>query len=130
MEFFKSGLESAIEKVQNSDEILWLSDFLHLRNLISNESLESDLHLGAPLIDTTNLSFMKDYYAINIFNIENIIKLLKLNKCDEILYILPFALWYEAILSLSLKKSTRLYLLRFSFYVLYNFYYQLIFSVF
>lgn len=128
---------------------MWLSDFLHLlklarkqiikgpvtvrsliRNLISNESLERDLHLGAPLIDTTHLSFMKDYYAIKIFNIENIIKLLKLNKSDEVLYILPFALWSEAILSPPLKKSTRLYFLRISFYVFYYFYYQLMFSVF
>lgn len=149
LEFFKYGFESAIEKVQNSEDILWLSDFLHLlklarkqfikgpvtiRNIIShvfsNETLEDDLHLGAPLIDTTNLSFMKDYYAIKIFNIENIIKLLKLKKNDEILYILPFALWSESILSPSLKKSTRLYFLRISFYIFYYFYYQLIFSVF
>ena len=98
-EFIQNGFLSAIQKVENSEETFWISDFLHLlklarkqfikgpitirntiKHVFTNKSLEDDLKLGAPLIDTTSLSNMKDFYAIKIFSLENVIKLLEKKK--------------------------------------------------
>ncbi|KAK8892030.1 Transposase protein [Tritrichomonas musculus] len=98
-EFIQNGFLSAIQKVENSEETFWISDFLHLlklarkqfikgpitirntiKHVFTNKSLEDDLKLGAPLIDTTSLSYMKDFYAIKIFSLENVIKLLEKKK--------------------------------------------------
>lgn len=122
--FLQKGFLKAVEHIQNSnDEVFWISDFLHLlklarkqfikgsitirnsiKNLFSNYTLENILHLGSPLIDVSSLSFMKDYYAIKIFNLKNVIKLYDNNNNDELIYFLPFALWAESLMSLSLKS--------------------------
>ena len=141
-EFIQNGFLSAIQKVENSEETFWISDFLHLlklarkqfikgpitirntiKHVFTNKSLEDDLKLGAPLIDTTSLSNMKDFYVIKIFT-------LKEKKNDESIYLLPFALWQESLMSKTLKKSTRLLFLEIAFQIFYHFYYQLKYSKF
>lgn len=148
-EFIQNGFLSAIQKVENSEETFWISDFLHLlklarkqfikgpiiirntiKHVFTNKSLEEDLALGAPLIDTTSLSYMKDFYAIKIFSLENVIKLLEKEKNDKSIYLLPFALWQESLMSTTLKKKTRLLFLEIAFQIFYHFYFQLKYSKF
>ena len=101
-----------------------------IKHVFTNKSLEEDLALGAPLIDTTSLSYMKDFYAIKIFSLENVIKLLEKEKNDKSIYLLPFALWQESLMSTTLKKKTRLLFLEIAFQIFYHFYYQLKYSKF
>lgn len=124
----------------NSYEIFYISDLLHIIKLarkritkgpitISNwlkskfnkQPLEDILHLGIILSDESSLGYMKDYYPIKLFNIHNVLKLYQENKFNEFLYLLPFSLWVEALMSPSLTKKSRLYLLRISFYLFYSF---------
>lgn len=142
-EFIKNGFDAAVKKVANSDQIIWIGDSLHilklarkyiikgnmtihnhLGNSFDNCSFEFILHLGLPLQDISDLSFMKDIYPIKIFYIKNLKKLYDEGIYEKLVYSLPFSLWMEAIMSSSLKKSARLYLLKTSFYILYYFYYQ------
>ena len=89
---------------------------------VSSQSLENILHLGLTLTDSSSIGFMKDYYPLKLFSLENLFTLLEKNKKDEFLYFLPFTLMIEAILSDSLKKNSRLYFLKISFHILYCFY--------
>lgn len=82
---------SAVESIQTSTNvILYISDFLHLlklarkriikcsvtirtqlKHIFNYNSLEKFLNLGIALNDISSISFMKDYYPLQIFSIEN-----------------------------------------------------------
>ena len=96
-----------------------------IENIFNNESLEKVLSLGLPLTDVSMNGFMKDFYPIKMFTIENAMKLLNNNKNDEYIYFLTFALWKEAIMNQNIPRSKRLYFLHISLNLFYWFYYQL-----
>lgn len=64
---------------------------------------------------------MKDFYPMKLFSISNVLKLYQEHKYNEFLYFFPFGIWIEAIMSPSLTKKSRLYLLRIAFYIFYSF---------
>ena len=141
--FEKDGFLATIENIIYSDEVFWISDFLHILKLarkrliqcsitvknsvehvFSNKTIEAVLKLGSVLTDESGNGFMKDFYPLKLFSFENLNILLESQLYDEYLYFLPFCLWTEAILSNNLTKKTRLYFLRIAFQILYCFYHQ------
>lgn len=121
--FEKYGFLKTIENIIYTDDVLWISDFLHIiklarkrliqcnvtvknsvEHVFSNRTIESVLNLGSVLTDESSNGFMKDFYPLKLFNFENLNILLEAKLYDEYLYFLPFCLWTEAILSDNLKK--------------------------
>ena len=92
-----------------------------LESIFSKESLETILHLGSVLNDSSSLGYMKDFYPIKLFSIENTLKLYQEQKYNEFIYFMPFSLWIEAIMSPTLTKKSRLYFLRKAFLIFYSF---------
>lgn len=90
----------------------------------NRSTLEEELHLGLSFNDVSSLSFIKDFYPIQIFDISNLITLYNNKKYDEYFYFLPFCLWIESITSPHLKKQTRLHFLETAFQFFYYFYHQ------
>lgn len=142
-EFEKKGFQSAVDKIEKLNDILWLSDMLHIIKLarkyiikgnvtvksvlektFNSASLEEELNLGLPLTDKSSFSFMQDFYPLKIFDLKNLLTLYQKNMFDEYLYFLPFSLWIEAVTSPNLTKSTRLYFLKTAFHLFYYFYCQ------
>ena len=138
--FEEKGFYAAVESIMSSNEIFYISDLLHIIKLarkriikgpvtistslnsqFSKDSLEEILQLGMILKDDSSLSFMKDFYPIKLFSIENTLKLYNEEKYNEFLYVLPFSFWIESIMSPSLTKKSRLYLLRITFFMFYSF---------
>ena len=50
--------------------------------------------------------------------------LLKGENYNEFIYFLPYTLWIESLMNPTLTKSSRLFLIKTAFYILYYFYYQ------
>ena len=107
--FEKSGFYATVEYLIKSKEIFYISDLLHivklarkriikspitistsLNSIFSKESLETILQLGTVLNDSSSLSFMKDYYPIKLFSIENTLKLYQEQKYNEFIYFCLF----------------------------------------
>lgn len=139
--FESQGFDEAIKCIQDIDDIFWIGDFLHIVKLgrkqiikspvsvrnnlektFTHQSLENYLHLGSPLTDESSASFMRDSYPLKIFNFECFLELYKKNQNDESIYIFPYALWTESLLSPTLTKSTRLFFLKIAFQI-FHFYY-------
>lgn len=142
-EFEQKGFETAVEKIENLNEILWLSDMLHILKLarkyiikgnitvkntlektFNSESLEKELQLGLSLTDSSSFSYMQDFYPLHIFDLKNLMKLYEKEMFDEFLYFLPFSIWIEAITSPHLKKSARLHFLKTAFLIFYYYFCQ------
>ena len=124
--YCEKGLEEALKVIEN-EEAFPIGDFLHLlknaRSKIMNSDvtifydgfykfnandLESILHLGKPLTDYNTVGKMKDSYALDIFTIPNYFLLLKNGKISEAYYILPYALWTEAVRNPTYTPQQRL----------------------
>ena len=142
--FEREGYDAAVEFISQSDIIFWISDFLHLikiarkriikgpmtirttlTDFFTNESLEEILNLGIPLTDKSSIGYMKDFYPLKLFSLENCLKLKYEDLNDEFNYFFPFSIWIESIMSENLTKNTRLYFLKIAFHIFYSYYCQL-----
>lgn len=124
--FEKDGFLATIENIIYTDEVYWISDFLHILKLARkrliqcsitiknsvehvflNKTIESVLNLGSVLTDESSNGFMKDFYPLKLFTFENLNILLESQLYDEYLYFLPFCLWTESVISENLTKKKR-----------------------
>ena len=123
------GLDEAMCSVLNEKE--WpVTDFLHIlknarsRIMNGNVSLRIDglyptnnikmniiLQLGKSLQDRSTLGKMKDIYPLEIFTLNNFLKCIEQDAYVEAFYILPYALWCEAIRNPVISPQMRLEIL-------------------
>lgn len=115
----------------NSSKSFYISDLLHLVKLARKRILKEPITISeslnskftkdtiSQLDDDSSLGFMKNYYPLKLFIIRNTLHLLEEQKYNEFLYFLPFSLQIESIMTPSLTKKSRLYLLRISFFMFY-----------
>lgn len=141
---FKGGFYAAIESWSNLKTVKRINDMLHclklarkrlqLEDIVLNntklidkfdyKTFEKALRLGKTLTDDSDFAKMSDYNALNLFSFQNIEILLKEDKLNLALYLLPFTCWAESLINNSISKKTRLNLLQIAFDVLYQFYIQ------
>lgn len=93
--------------------------------LISSSSIEETLNLGNSLNDRSSIGQMRDCYPLEIFTIQNMIKLGESGKINEAKYLLPFAMFAEALRNPIYDLFTRLQLLNISFSVFRHYYAQI-----
>lgn len=124
--FCQKGIDAAIDVYEKQDN-LFISDFLHLlknaRSRIINcivsispdgsaafnaNDLNSVLNIGMSLTDLSSTGKMKDLYPLQIFTIENYIKLINCRKFNMAFFILPYALWNNAIRNPGMSAQMRL----------------------
>ncbi|EAX93998.1 hypothetical protein TVAG_356450 [Trichomonas vaginalis G3] len=78
---------------------------------IQAEKLKEVVKLGDALEDQSGLGAMKDKYAIAIFSMFCLEKLLQAGYYNEALFIAPFSLWYESIRNEVINFDTRMFML-------------------
>ena len=124
--FCNRGIDSAMEIFSKQDNI-YVADFLHLlknaRSRILNctisispdgcgafnaVDLNNALNLGVSLTDKTTHGKMKDIYPLQIFTLENFLKLIELRKFNMAFFVLPYALWVQVIRNPSMTAQMRL----------------------
>ena len=129
--FCSKGLESAVGIVDGSMGAI-ISDFLHLaknaRSRMINGSVTINpeglsqfsakdvnrvLSLGNALTDTSTIGKMKDIYPLQIFTLEDFLKLVHHGELSSAFYILPYAMWAEVLRNRFLSHQVRLDLLDF-----------------
>lgn len=126
-----NNFESALKSWGKSRKIKHIIDMLHILKIarerllqgcitlnpnqilhkIISESLEEVLLLGPTLTDKSPLGKMKDFYAINLFNFDNLNKLFQHNMLNETYYFLPYVCWLEAVTNTNITKKSRIDLL-------------------
>ena len=129
--FCQKGLESALAVLGKSRDGL-VSDFLHViknaRSRIlagpvtinpeglspfSAEDMNRVLQLGKALTDMSTVGKMKDIYPLQLFTLENFMKLVASGNFAMAFYVLPYALWVEVLRNPVLSQQTRIDLLAF-----------------
>ena len=98
-------------------------------NLISSEELNEILELNdATLEDKSTLGRMNDQYAINLFQIHNVIKAFNKNHNTSGLYLFIFTIILEVFRNIYIELQFRIDLSKLVLYLLW-FFYQNIFNV-
>lgn len=82
------------------------------------EAVRNLLDLGMALYDKSQLGRMRDCYAIDMFTLGNVVKLLKHGHFPDAVYFIPFTLLLVCIRVPFLKMDFRLQLINLSFLVL------------
>ena len=133
--YCRNGLESVLSNLAHGEDLM-AADLLHiLKNarsrLLQNRltiqvdgSLAFDardmndvLNLGRSLTDTSTSAKMRDAYALEIYTLDNTVKLIESGNWTMAYYLLPFALWTAAVRYPRLSTQTRLDFLNIAFEV-------------
>ena len=123
--FVRNGVEEILDTLEVHDAIV--GDFLHLlknararlvngkitMNLDGNfafdaAKMNSVLNLGKPLTDKTSIGKMKDAYSLDIFTLDNFFSLLMNGQLNMAFFILPYALWANAVRNPSMSVQMRM----------------------
>ena len=131
--FKGKGLECALALLEGRemDDVI-VSDLLHLLknarariingNVTMNldgmfsfnaQDMESVLHLGKSLCDRSSTGKMRDQYPLEIFTVENFMKLLMGGHVNMAFFVLPYSLWNLAVRSPDVAVQMRMDLLSF-----------------
>lgn len=113
--FTSKGVEKALKSIKKCENRV-VSDFLHLlknaRSRMINgrvslfgtgicpfkaADMNEKLALGAALTDNTSKGRMRDSYALQIFTLENFLRLVNSQAIHMAFYILPYALWNSVV---------------------------------
>jgi hypothetical protein len=87
------------------------------RKSTSVKLMRKHLKLGAPLTDLSQVGKMRDAYPLVICRIEHIVKLFEMEANAEAVVWLPLSLCFNACRLENIVKSTRLFMLRISFFL-------------
>ena len=79
------------------------------------QSTKNILDLGKVLDDFTSAGKMRDIYALKLFTLQNVSKLLKESNYADAIFLFPFSCWICAAYSLSINLSFRLFLIEIAF---------------
>ena len=128
-EFTSKGLESALTLLKEANDVV-VSDLLHLfknaRARIINGRVTMNLNgllpftasdmnrvleLGNALTDTTSKGKMLDQYPLEIFTINNFLRLVMKGQVNMAFFILPYSIWNIALRSPNLSVQMRMDLL-------------------
>lgn len=112
-------LKLARKRLIQGEISLYYDKILHI---INSDTIEKVLHRGKCLTDKSPLAKMKDIYALELFNFQNLEILFENNMIYEALYFLPYVCWLESVLYLNLTTKARIELLHISFDIFYSFY--------
>ena len=126
--FMYKGLESALDLLEKREVIV--SDLLHLlknaRSRIINGNVTMNLEgnfsfnaldvnavlcLGNALCDKTSTGKMRDQYPLEIFTVDNFMKLLLAGQINMAFFVLPYSLWNLAVRSPCVSVQMRMDLL-------------------
>lgn len=129
----RSGLDSVLDNCPEGDH-LFVADLLHILKNARSRLLANDLtirvdgsfpfgaailnqllSLGSALTDKSSTGKMRDAYALEIFTLENVLRLIDSAEWIMAYYILPFALWTTAVRYHGVSSQTRLDFLNISF---------------
>lgn len=77
--------------------------------IISSIEIEKILKMGEALADKTSLGKKRDCYPINLFTINNTIKLFHESNKETFFYFLFYSLWNEALLNAKISVKIRIY---------------------
>ena len=80
------------------------------------------LSFGAYLTDTTAAGKTRDIYCFQLFNFENVFKLLEEGDFIDATFFFAFATWTVVIFSTSIDLQFRIFLNELSFQMIYTFY--------
>jgi regulator of replication initiation timing len=105
----------------------WISDILHVLKCqrcrlkdelfikigvsFDSNSLKEVLMLKASLTKFKGATKMNDIYAVKLFSVESLVKLVSAGRIAEADYLMPFVLWYAVVAISDLSRPTRLSLL-------------------
>lgn len=84
--------------------------------LVNNIVLDNALHLGDTLNDPSQIGRMRDYYVTHLFTLENVLKLLRGERYDAAILLLPFACMFTVIYARNLTTESRIFFIRLSYY--------------
>ena len=90
-------------------------------HLINSKELEFQL-INSTLTDESSVGKIKEYYALKLFNFENLEKLFEKDLIYELVYFIPFTCWAEAATNQNINCVIRIQLLRIAFDFLYQFF--------
>ena len=124
--YYDKGLDKVIESVPDEDDDVIITDLLHLlknaRSKLLNGKVsvfcdgsfafcaaeaEENLNLGAALRDFTSKGRMRDIYVLEIFTLENVVKLITRGETAMAFYILPYAMWVSAVMNPGISCEMR-----------------------
>ena len=113
--FCRAGIEEALNRVKDCEKPV-IADFLHLlknarcrilnnrvslspdgADSFSAEELNNVLALGRSLTDRSSNGKMRDSYALELFTLDNFLRLVENGQLHAAFYILPYCLWCEVI---------------------------------
>ena len=123
--YSSQGLDALLD-LDLDEEILSVCDLLHIlknarsrllggpltlscdgRNSFTAESMNEILQLGAALTDRSSYAKMRDIFPLEIFTLENVVKLVESEEWVMAFYLLPYALWVSAVRNPGLSPQMR-----------------------
>ena len=145
--YCRYGFNITMEMLKKEKLLFSISDFLHVlkraraklfvkpgitmstldTNYIFNAEslLRSKIVTGGNLFDGSDTGFMNDFYAVELFSLENLKALIENKMYNEALYFAPFCLWSAAFLYEGLSRKDRKTLLKLAFDILFSEFYDI-----